>query len=386
MTGYKIALRGAAAAGLALAVLALPATPEAKELNYSLGLGPGSAVAIAADVYAEKVAELSEGDLSIRVFPLSLVSLPEMGPGIRDGLTDIGYMAAPYYPAEFATANFLAEQSMALNLRGSPENSDLAYAGAMTEYILTKCPECLEEFKAQNHVYMGHIASSKYYLLCNTEVATLDALQGKRLRAGGASFQRFAEHFGAVGVQMPANEAYEGLSQGVLDCAMLSAPELTNFRLMEVVDAITLGVPGNVFGGTVAGNINRDTWQGLSEAERKVLIKAGAMLAAHITWNYHAADAENLAEAREQGKSVLQPADDLVEAVKAFVQEDQAVVADLYQTNFDVSRADEMQEEFSTVLDKWLELTKDVDSAEALTSLYYGEIYAKLDPSTYGMN
>ena len=377
-------IAGALAAGVAFAALTMPASSAT--LNYSLGLGPGSAVDVAANAYAEKVEEMSGGDLSIRVFPLSLVSLPEMGPGIRDGLTDMGYMAAAYFPSEFATSNFLGEQSMVLSLRGSPDNSDLAYAGAMTEYITTKCPECLDEFTAQNHVYMGHIASSKYYLLCTSEVATLDALKGKRLRAGGASFQRFAEHFGAVGVQMAASEAYEGLSQGVLDCAMLSAPELTNFRLMEVVDDITLGVPGNVFGGTVAGNINRNTWRSLSDDERATMIKAGAFLAANITWNYHAADESNIAEARELGKSIVDPSADLTEAVKAFVRDDQKVVADLYATNYDVARASEIQEEFSAVLDKWLDLTKDVDSADALTKLYYDEIFSKLDPSTYGLD
>ena len=72
--------------------------------------------------------------------------------------------------------------------------------------------------------------------------------------------------------------------------------------------------------------------------------------------------------------------------MKAFVRDDQKVVADLYATNYDVARASEIQEEFSAVLDKWLDLTKDVDSADALTKLYYDEIFSKLDPSTYGLD
>jgi len=88
----------AACAGLALA--AGPAAAE--ELNYSVGFGPNSLFAQSADAYAEYMNEISGGELTIRVFPLSLVSLAEMGPGIRDGLTDLGFMAGPYYPAEFA--------------------------------------------------------------------------------------------------------------------------------------------------------------------------------------------------------------------------------------------------------------------------------------------
>lgn len=267
-----------AAAALAVTgVVALSAThAQAKTLNYSLGLGPGSDVARAAEDYAKSVEEASEGDLTIKIFPLELVSLAEMGPGIRDGLTDMGYMAAPYYPSEFANANFLAELSMLQAVGEQTGKEALAYAGAMTQFITQDCPSCLDDFKAQNHVYMGHIASSPYVLLCGPEVRTAEDLQGKRLRTGSAAYRRLAEHFGAVGVQLPASEAYEALSQGVLDCALLGVPELTNFRLMEVVNSITLRIPGNVFGGTVAGNINRDTWKSLEDKHRAILLEQGA--------------------------------------------------------------------------------------------------------------
>lgn len=369
---------------LATAVAVLPV--GAKELNYSLGLGPGSAVALAAQDYAKAVTEASAGDLKIKVFPLELVSLPEMGPGIRDGLTDIGYMAAPYYPAEFAHANFLAELSMLQTTKDQTGKEDLAYAGAMTEFITQNCPKCLDEFKAQNHVYMGHIASSPYVLLCRNEIRTAADLKGKRLRAGSAAYKRFAEHFGAVGVQMAASEAYEALSQGVLDCAILSAPELTNFRLMEVVKAITLKIPGNVYGGTVAGNINRDTWKSLTNEQRAVLIRQGADLAAGITWNYHSAHERDLEAAAKQGKTIIEPAEAFKKAMSEFVNADMQVVADVFRNNYRVAEAQDMKAKFEPLLERWSKLVSNIDSADALGELYWKEIFSKIDPKTYGMN
>lgn len=373
-----------AASGALASALALPA--QAETLNYSLGLGPGSAVALAAEDYAKAVEEASGGDLTIKIFPLELVSLAEMGPGIRDGLTDIGYMAAPYYPAEFAHSNFLAELSMLQTTMEQTGKEDLAYAGAMSEFITQNCPECLDEFKAQNHVYMGHIASSPYVLLCRDEIRTIEDLKGKRLRAGGDSYKRFANHFGAVGVQMAASEAYEALSQGVLDCAMLSVPELTNFRLMEVVNAVTLQVPGNVFGGTVAGNINRDKWQSLTDEQRAILLKEGARLAAGITWNYHSAHERDLKAAKENGKTVVQPDEALKKAAEEFAVADMKVVADLFKANYGVAKAEEMKEAFIPYLERWSDLVADVDSADALGELYWREIFSKLDPKSYGMD
>lgn len=359
---------------------------DATTLNYSLGLGPGSDVALAAEVYADSVAEASGGELTIRVFPLELVSLAEMGPGIRDGLTDIGYMAAPYYPSEFAHSNFLAELSMLQAVRYQTGKEDLAYAGAMTQYIMQECEDCLDEFKAQNHVYMGHIASSPYVLLCRSEIRTSDDLRGKRLRTGSAAYRRLAEHFGAVGVQLPASEAYEALSQGVLDCALLGVPELTNFRLMEVVNAITLRVPGNVYGGTVAGNINRDTWQALNDEQRAILLEKGAYLAAGITWNYHSSHQRDLEAAGESGKVIIEPDQSLLEGVENFVEADMDVIAELFSTNYGVTDAEQMKADFEPLLERWSGLVADVSSAEELGELYWSEIFSKLDPAAYGMD
>jgi hypothetical protein len=43
----------------------------------------------------------------------------------------------------------------------------LAFAGAMLEYTFNMCPECMEEFSAQNQVYTGGGVTPLYNLLCN---------------------------------------------------------------------------------------------------------------------------------------------------------------------------------------------------------------------------
>lgn len=112
--------------------------------------------------------------------------------------------------------------------------------------------------------------------------AQIEDLRGKRLRAGGAGFVRFAEHFNAQGVRLPVNEVYEALDQGILDCAMLSAPELTNYNLYEVVTDITLDVPGGAFAGVASANINADRWKALSTEDREALLWGGS----HMTASY----------------------------------------------------------------------------------------------------
>lgn len=383
MTGTRRA--ATALAAVAAAAMASAATAQTAELNYSVGFGPASLFSQSAEAYAEYVGRISDGAVSVRVFPLSLVSLPEMGPGIRDGLTDIGFMAAPYYPAEFAHTNFLADNSVLLLLDEPSGREGAAFAGAISEFIMTQCPECLEEYRRQNHVYMGHISTSPYYSLCKPEVATLADVPGKRFRTGSAAYQRMAEHFGGVAVQMPASDAYEALNQGVLDCVWLAASDLTNVRLIEIVENVTLRFPGNVYGGTVAGNINRDTWARLNEAQREALLRGTAFLSAHMTWSYYLGEAENLEMAREQGIAILEPDAEMIEAIRSFVRGDLEVINDLYSRNFGLTRGAEMTEAFHATLRRWNELVAEVETIEDLADLCWTEVYSKVDPDTHGV-
>jgi TRAP-type C4-dicarboxylate transport system substrate-binding protein len=359
----------------------------ADELNYSVGFGPNSLFSNSAEAYAEYMAEISGGDLTIRVFPLSLVSLPEMGPGIRDGLTDMGFMAGPYYPAEFAHSNFLAENSLRQVLSAPTGREGAAYAGAMTAYIMTGCPECLEEYEAQNHVYMGHMSTSPYLSLCNgTRIETLDDVAGVRFRSGGSSYQRMAEHFDGVGVQLAASEAYEALNQGLLDCAWLSASDLTSLRLIEIVDSVTVRFPGNVYGGSQASNVNRQVWEGLSTEQRELMLRGAAYVNAHMTWSYYEAEAGNLDMAREQGIEIIEPSAEMIESVREYIRGDMELVGQIYADNYGITRGDEISEEFVAMLERWNGLVGEVNSIDDLAELYWTEIYSNIDPATYGLN
>lgn len=377
-------LRLGAVAALGLGLLSSSAM--ARELNYAVGLGSNSAPVLAAQDYAAGVMEMSDGDLTIKVFSLELLSLAEMSPGLRDGLTDIGYVVMPYFTSEYAHMNFLAELSMLQTILPSNGKQGLAFAGAMSEYIAFKCPECMDEISAQNQVYMGNVSTPPYLLLCNTEITTLDDLKGKRLRVATPGNKRLAEHFGAVGVQIPVAEAYEALSQGVIDCTMSSAPELTNFRLIEVVSSITKGLPGNVFGASGGGNINRDVWHSLSDDERIVLLRQAASLNAGITWRYHVAAETDMANALDLGKTVIEPDAAVLAAATAFVREDMQLVASLFRENYNIQNAGQMKDEFTKVLSHWSDLVANIDSQEALGELYWSEIFSKLDPATYSMD
>lgn len=380
MIGLKMRL-GAAA----LMATALTAPGWATEVSYSHGFGANSAVGTAAENFAEAVEERSDGEMSVRIFAMTLMNLLETGPGVRDGLADMGYVLAPYYAAEYPHYSLLHELTMSVNLREMTGKESLAYAGAITEYTFHECDECREDFAEQNQVYLSGATSSIYSLLCNKPVVTEADMENRKIRAGSPSFSRFSEHFGATGIQMPANEVFEGLSQGVLDCAMLSAPELTTYSLKDVVTDITLGVPGGIYAGAAVGNMNRDSWQSLTDEERGWMLWGANVLSADISWNYHSQEEENLAMAREMGINVHEASTGFRENIRNYVQDDLENVASIFESQYGVENAAAMIEDFMPFLERWYGLVEDVDSREDFRTLMWDEIYSRVDPASYGL-
>jgi len=373
---------GAVAFGAAVFGAAAPAA-SAKTLKSAVGLATSSAQYYAHERFAEYVAEHT--DLKIKVYSMSLLNLKETPPGVRDGVADMGFVLPPYFPAEYAESNLAANLSMLGTTGRQIESPGAAMAGATTEYIFT-CPECLAEYAKQNQVYLGTGASPTYIMLCSTPVRTLEDLKGKKYRSGAANFGRWAEHFGGVKVSIPGNDVYEAMGQGVIDCAMMSATELTNLSLFDVTKFVTRRIPGGVYSGVATNNVNLETWRDLSLEERKVFLTASARMQADLTWKYYADAKKNLEDAPGKGIEVIEPGPEILQASDAFVTGDLKVIADEFATAYGVKDVDAKIARFAELAEKWKGLTADIaDDADAFAKLLWDEVYVKIDPETYGM-
>lgn len=359
---------------------------DATQLRHATGYAPGSMGAEATLNYANALKEMSGGTVTGRVFALSLLNWVEMSDGIRDGITDSGTVLFSYFPSTFSINSMLAELSMVTQLGDTgSEQMGMAYAGALSEYIFLNCPECLAEFESQNHVFTGIGATSPYWLLCNKPVTSLAQLRGKRLRAAGANWSRWAQELGATPVSMAVNETYEGLGQGVIDCTAHNLPDLTSFNFIEVVSDITLGVPGGIFGG-IATHANMDTWKSLQPDQREALMYASAAIAAELAWLYVQDHEANLRLVNEKPDiSVHQAGDDFRARTRDFIEKDMVTISERYRERHNLSRAEEMVLEFREVLARWLPRVADVETSTELTELYWNEVFSRVDVNSYGL-
>ncbi len=372
-------------AGLGLAVMLGATGASAETLKYAIGFPPGGAATNGIKEFNEKLS--SEGDVALKVFELSLLNLKETAPGVRDGLADAGYVITAYYPAEFSETNLPVEMSMLSSIGTPTESTGAVMTGVISEYVMLHCPECQVQFKRENQVFLGAIGTSEYVNLCTTPIRSATDLKGKKMRSALAGMGRWAENFGATKVSLPANDIYEAMSQGVVDCTMISAPELGNLQLFDVTKYITTGVPGGSFAGVGALNVNLDTWRDLSAENRARLIAMASYNSSYVTVNYSDNATTDLAKAKEAGIEIIPAPQDLRDATEAFVLQDVELIKTNFANDYGLKNVDEKVETIKGLIEKWKGLTKGIHSdKDALAKVYHDEVFSKVPADSYFMD
>ncbi|MEZ5664386.1 MAG: C4-dicarboxylate TRAP transporter substrate-binding protein [Burkholderiaceae bacterium] len=373
-----------ATAALAAGTLTATATLAQTTLRYAVGFPTGAAPE-SARVYAEAVKKYTDNTVNLKVYDLSLLNLAEMSSGLGKGIADIGYVLTPYSPAEYPHVNMASELSMMLALQDKPgDKAGMAYAGAMADFIFNHCTECNTDFARQGQVYTGTGGSSPYMLLCTKPMRTVDDLKGARLRAGGAAWARWSRQMGATPTSLPGNEIFEAMKQKVIECAIISAPELSGLNLKEVTTDITATLPGGVFTGATT-NMNQEAWSKLNEAQRKGMLHAGAVMGAQVTYRYYSYAKRDLEQITAKGAKLHQADPALLKASRATIEADIPGIAAAYAKQHNVKRADALIAAMRPLVDKWTKLVEPVNSAEALADLYWNEVYSKVDVKAHGM-
>jgi TRAP-type C4-dicarboxylate transport system substrate-binding protein len=364
-------------------MLAITGAAQAAELSFAGGWPPNSAPTAKIEDYAKAVEEYSGGEVTVRVFPLSLLSFGEINAGLRDGIADVAGNLLAYFPAEYPTLNMLAEFSELVELEQyAGELSSIAFTGAIMEYVMNDCPACMDEMSAQNQVYLGASSTTSYVLQCAVPLTSVADLEGKRMRAAGAYWARWAEAVGAVPVSMSINETLEGLSQGVVDCTMSNTADFVNFGFIDVVKHVYVGAPGAQF--NVPFTMNKDSWNSLSDDNKSAMLRAHAKLAADIAWVYVEEGRAGRERAPGMGIEYGPAPEDIVTMNREFINNDKDAIAAIYKERFGIETGAEAAAALTEGLARWTDLTKDVSSGEELAEIYWNEIFSKVDVASYG--
>ena len=257
----KKLIYGAAVAALAGGAPAAPAM--ARELTW------GEHLPECCSMYAEalkwmvkEVDARSGGDLKINVsFGGVLASVGEVPTAVETGVIDMGNVVTPYFPDQFVVNNAIPFFW--------PQPKSQGELGELMLRWSEKYPAFSEELAKYNLQMVSVRPLPPYGFICTSPIRTLGDFKGKRIRSYGVALPAMIEAVGAVPVGMPDVEAYEAMSNNVLDCSAADIALVAAFKLDEVAHYF-IDVPMGASWGHILV-INKDVYASLSDSQKAVL-------------------------------------------------------------------------------------------------------------------
>ena len=245
----------------ASAVLAMPAAAEDLAV-----VGSWSSLPLhkqfEAPFWTETLPAASGGNLNI-----SLTTHDQMNLGVGDvyrllgdGVYDVAMTVADYAVADAPELEGLdvpllaltGDEALAMVNAARPMVADI-YKDRFNSHVLAIAP------------YPPQV------VFCNAEIASLDDLKGKKVRASGRMTAKFLEALGAEGVNVSFAEVPGALQKGVVDCAVTGAGSGYSAGWWEVSTHL-LPIP---LGGwdSVVTAMNMEKWNSLN-ADTQALIQS----------------------------------------------------------------------------------------------------------------
>jgi len=367
---------GLATAGLVLAAGVAPA----QEIKLNSWLGPNHPLNSGGYVpFIEKMEADSNGEMQFRLFlGGSLLDSRGTLPGIRDNVVEGGFVVLSFHPAEFPAMTTFSDLAMV-------GTDALTAAAAVTETVLLHCQPCLDEARAQNFLFYGAYATTAYNIMSSRPVNSLADMRGMKVRSFGGAIDRWLSSLGAVAVNVDATQAYDGLSKNTLDAVMLPVADLSAYNLWDVAPYVTLLEVGSFKANSAVG-FSRDFWRGLTTEQRALMLRNAPIMAIGPGIDYIVNDEAIVEEAKKRSVTLIPPTDEMIAGVAGFFEADQADIVGA-ATRRGVADPEAIMNTYIQLLDKYEALFEGKrDDPQALYDILYQEVYAKLDPATFGMD
>lgn len=292
-------------------------------------------------------------------------------PAIRDGAIDGGVLVPAYNIAELKTHATLGEMQALI-----PDG--YAGAAAATETLLLNCPDCLAEYAAMNALPFGTYASTPYYLMCNFEVTSIADLQGRRSAEGNPMFNRWAATLGMSRQALPPPEFQQALQRGSVDCVFAPKDWLVAYSLADVVKSIVDDVPHGAFAAVVMMAMNKETWAGLTEAQKEAFRREIPVSLMDVTHGYYIDEARGMAAAEEKGIKLVALGEDYARMWREFQAAERAQVIEA-ATARGVANAEALVDRNLELIAEWQGIVEELGRDPAkIAQRMYERVFTKL--------
>lgn len=175
--------------------------------------------------WADTIAEESNGDLVIQMFPSGTLAKPDsIYEAAANGIADIGATAQGYTAGRFPLSQIVE----------LPGVASTATQGACVLQTLYDDGHLASEYEDTRPLFMFTTGPGGIHTI-DTDVQTPADLQGLRIRRPTAVAGEMLENMGASPVGMPAPDIYTSMQRGVIDGLSFPWEGLKGFRVNELV-------------------------------------------------------------------------------------------------------------------------------------------------------
>lgn len=331
---FKAVVQGLIAAA---AMSVAGAAVQAQEImRISSWLEPHAMNKVLFPAWIEAIEEATDGRVTGKI-EFGLAPPPGQLDLITDGGADASWIFHGYNPGRFVATKLIELPGY----EGDAEAASVAYWEAHEQY--------LKEANEHQGVFVAAMMThGPGQLYMRETISGLDGLDGKKIRIGGGVSADVSEALGIVGVQVPAPQVYETLSQGVADGVMMPTETNGSLRLYEVAP-ITYLMPGGLYRGSFAIIMSPAFLDRLSEEDREAVLSTTGKTLSQMAGNAWAeADLQGLeaiqahSEVHEFSVEDQAQFDEVAESVR------QKVIEEVSATGIDAEGAVELIDEITS--------------------------------------
>lgn len=257
--------------------------------------------------FTEKVAEVTEGRVTITILPAPLASPPQHWELARTGVADITWGNFTYEPERFVSLWFAEFPNAGTDAEAQSRALWRTYEGYLSDNT------AFDEVKM---LAVGMFGGGQLHH-GSRSVTSPDDLANVKFRMGGPIQEKLLTSLGAVPVAAPATKAYEMLESGVIDGSLHTMESVVNFRLEDSLKHHTI-FPNGFYDATFFVVMNGAKWDGLSDQDKAAIGGIiGEPLSAKWGQNF---DAQNPAAAEKlsaAGHEIVDASPELIATVDA---------------------------------------------------------------------
>ena len=213
--------------------------------------------------WIDEVAKRTNGRVKIEPYWMdSLVKQKDMLPGLKAGMTDIGFLSAPYFPSNFPL-------SMMLDNFGNCSEDYVATTLAMLDTIENQ-PDLRAEREREGVILVAPYISGIGGFAFAKRLPSFMDIKGKSIRTFGGTGTYLLKNLGATPIFMPYTDIYEALDRGTVDgfqIVTLPSDAMKHYEVIKCLYMVKMGAaisPGAF--------MSRKVFQGLPPDIQKIFL------------------------------------------------------------------------------------------------------------------